>query len=194
MTTTYARNIRRVLDMANATEIIDGMHWYDNARELATEWANGNVWKGAGVIAAYSPMTPWWRNLELAQESLTTGRASTGSLKLNVRKAQAILDGAPVLPTLNGPKLQSFASAIADPNTDMVTVDQHAYSIAMGKHFTTKNAKFGIRVYREIAQAYRDVAADTTYTPIQVQAITWVVWRNLNWHGTARKGEQRIRE
>ena len=192
MTETYALNIQRVLDMATPAEIIEGMHWYDNTRNIALDIANGDIWKGAGMLAAYSTMTPWYRTIQLATDSLKNGKANPKSIGMNVRKAQAILDGADVLSTLNGPKLTAFASAIADPNTDLVTVDQHSYSVAMGKHHTTQTAKFGIRVYRAIAQAYRDVAAGTSYTPIQVQAITWVVWRNRNWHGAARVGESRV--
>lgn len=192
MTTTYAHNIRNVLISATPAEVIEGMHWYDETRAFANDISNGDIWKGAGVIAAYSPMTPWWRNKELAANTFKTGKADPKSIKMNVNKAQRILKGEDVLTVLNGPKLKAFASAIADPNTELVTVDQHSYSVAMGRHHTTRNAKFGIRVYRAIAEAYREVADQTPYTAIQVQAITWVAWRNRNWHGTARKGESRL--
>lgn len=180
MTYTYALNIMDTLTRASDNEVVEGLHWYDKTRELANEWADGDIWKGAGVIAAYSPLTPWWRNLQLAKDSLLTGIANPKSLGSNVRKAQAILDGAPVLPTLNGPKLTAFASAIADPDSRLVTVDQHAYSVAMGEHFFTRNAKFGVRVYRDIAQAYTECADFVGIAPYQLQAITWVTWRNAH--------------
>jgi hypothetical protein len=179
----YVVNIIDTYLRANDEDIDAGIHWYDSTRALALEWANGDLWKGAGIIAAYSPQTPWWRTKELARISLQNGIAEPGHMFSN--KAQAILDGAPVLPTLNGPKITAFASAIADPDSQLVTVDVHAYSIAMGKRFT--NPKFGIRVYRAIADAYRECAELAGHSPSQFQAITWVNWRRRHPHKAARQ-------
>lgn len=186
--TSYADNILQVYNLATSDEVNEGLNWYNDARNKAIEWSNGDVWKGAGVIAAYSPVTDWDRNLELAKSSLLTGIARTDTLQMNVRKARAILNGANVLETLKGPKTTAFASAIADPNTDLIAVDSHAYSIAMGEHFYTSQAKFPIRIYRAIAQAYRDVAQHVGERPIDLQAITWVSWRNAH----PRKGKGRV--
>lgn len=184
----YLTNIMHSYLSATDDDIKRGIVWYDNTRALATQWANGDVWKGAGVIAAYSPMTPWWRNLELAEESLLTGKANPKSTKTNVDKATRILAGEDVLTVLKGPKLKAFASAIADPNTNMVTVDQHIYSVAMGRHFTTKTAKFGIRVYRAIAADMTE-AAQLAGMPIsEFQAALWVYWRRTHPNKGAQKG------
>jgi hypothetical protein len=182
----YKVNIIDTYLRATEDEIAEGISWYDDTRALAIEWANGDVWKGAGVIAAYSPNTDWDRNLELAKDSLLTGVARTDALGMNVRKAQAILDGNEPLAVLNGPKTTAFASAIANPNSPLVTVDSHAYSIAIGKWTPTSKAKFGIRVYRSISEAYVECAELTGYSVSQFQAITWVSWRNRH----PRKGRR----
>lgn len=185
----YLTNIIACFLRATDTDIDDGTHWYDNVRALATQWADGDTWKGAGVIAAYSVNTPWWRNLELAKSSLELGFARADTLTDNALKAQLIIDGAPVLPTLHGPKITAFASAIADPNSSIATVDSHAYSIAKNRHYTTKEAKFGIRTYREIAAAYSEAAELAGYSVSQLQAITWVSWRKRHPNKAAQKGE-----
>ena len=180
-------NIISVYLSLTDSEISEGVHWYDSARDLAKEWSGGDVWKGAGVIAAYSPMTPWWRNMELAKDSLLTGVARTDSLTMNVSKAQRILDGEDVLSVLNGPKLKAFASAIADPDTDLITIDSHAHSIAIGRHLFTQQSKLGVRTRREIVDAYREAAELAGYHVSAFQAMTWVGWRNRHYNKAARK-------
>jgi hypothetical protein len=177
----YQTNIVSVYLGAHPAEVYSGMHWYDDTHKLAAELSPGDVWRGAGVIAAYSPLTPWWRNKELAIDSLTTGIANPKSLGNSVRIAQRILDGEHPLDVIKGDKTRAFCAAIADPLTaDIATVDSHAYSIAMGYHIPRKKAVFGKRVYREIAAAYSDVADMVGISTAQIQAITWVSWRNTH--------------
>jgi len=175
----YVTNIMDTYLRLTEAEIEEGMHWYDNTRALATEWANGDVWKGAGVIAAYSPATDWPRNLELAKSSLELGFARTDALGMNALKAQRILDGEPVLPVLNGPKTTAFASAIADPDSDLVTIDSHAYSIAVGYWVPTSGVPhLRKRRYASFADAYTEAAGLAGYHVSQFQAMTWVGWKN----------------
>lgn len=183
----YTTNIISVYLSLTEDEIQQGIHWYDNARALATEWANGDVWLGAGVIAAYSPMTPWWRNMELAESTLRTGAIRFDTLRMNAIKASRIMDGENPIKVLNGPKLTAFASAIADPNTDLITIDSHAHSIAIGRHLFTQQSKLGIRTRREIIEAYREAADLAGYGVSAFQAMTWVGWRNRHLNKAARK-------
>lgn len=184
----YSTNIVDVYLRATDDDISEGVNWYTEANAFAREWANGDVWKGAGVIAAYSPLTPWYRNMQLARDSLTWGGARTDSLGNSVRAAQRIIEGEHPLDVLKGLKTRAFASAIATAgDTDLVTVDSHAFSIAIGKKTPVKKAKIGVRVYREISAAYVDVADMTGYSPAIIQAITWVAWRNLYFDKATRK-------
>lgn len=189
MSSDYVLNIINAYLMATDAEYDEGVNWYPHKRDLALEWANGDLWRGAGVIAAYSPLTPWWRNMELARDSLITGIARTDTITQSWTKAQAILDGAPVLETLRGPKLTAFATAIVDPATDLITVDSHAYSIAMGKHFFTRQVKMNMGTYRAIANAYIEAADYAGIDGTAMQAITWGSWRNRNFNKAARKGD-----
>jgi len=181
----FTTNIMHVFLNATADDIHAGMHWYDEAHNLAAVLSPGDVWRGAGVISAYSPLTPWWRNKELAIDSLTSGVARPDSLGNSVRAAQRILDGEPVMEVLRGDKTRAFAYAIAEPeNASIATIDCHAHDIAMGKVFPGKGRKIGKRLYRDMAEAYSDCADMTGFSTAQIQAITWVAWRN--WRGGRR--------
>lgn len=185
------RNILKVYRQATPAQIESGTNWYGEAHNLALTHANGDAWKGAGVIAVYSPLTPWWRNVELATDSLSTGIARTDTLGNSARLAQRILDGEHTLDVIKGIKTRTFAENIAlNGENDGVTIDVHAYSIAVGKPVPSSKLVMGVRVYREIAECYRRAAKREGLSPTQMQAITWVVWRDLHPKRAARKGER----
>lgn len=191
MTTTYAQNIINCYNEATPEEVKEGLHWYDNARNIAFDIAGGDISKGAGVLSAFSPLTPWYRTLELASDSLRIGTARTDTLGNSSRAAQRIIDGEHPLEVLKGLKTRAFYSAIADPNTELVTIDTHAYSIAIGYKITAAQAgkKIPIRLYRTLSHAYIEAAHILDMSPIDVQAITWVHWRNVHVRKQYRKGE-----
>ena len=161
---------------ATEDELHAGMTWYSEANELARSLSPDNVWRGAGVIAAYSPLTPWWRNRELAIDSLTTGIANPKSLPHSVKCAQLILDGLHPLEVFKGDKTRAFASAIAEPeNSTIATIDRHAYNLAMGT--MEGNPTIGKRIFRTLSDAYIESANLAGISVAQMQAIAWVVFR-----------------
>lgn len=180
MTLTYAENILSVYGQGTFEEIRTGAAWYDAAHEFAVSIA-GDAWRGAGVIAAFSPVTPWWRTEMLARDAFRTGIA-TGHTSMMNGQAQRIIDGEHALDVLRGPKVRAFASAIADPHgSEIATIDRHAHDIAMGRVFSDNDRKIGKRVFRELSDAYGIAAKEIGFSVAQTQAITWVIWR-------ARKG------
>lgn len=176
----FTRNILKVYRQATPAQIEKGMTWYNDAHNLAFVIGRGDVWKGAGLIAAFSPLTPWWRNVELAETSAFTGIARTDTLGNSSRNAQRILDGAHPLDVLNGAKTRAFCENIAlNGISDNVTVDVHAFSIANGKPIPSSKIVMGKRLYRDIAECYSRAAKRERVMSTQMQAITWVVWREL---------------
>jgi len=186
---TITRNILKVYRRATEQQRVDGAAWYAKANSIAASIANGDAWLGAGLLSAYSPMTPWWRNVELAVDSFRTGVARTDTLTNNARAAARMLAGEPVLDVLNGQKTRAFVENIATcGETDAVTVDSHAYSVAINKHTFTKDVKLGKRDYRIIAEAYRRAAKrEGLDYPSHMQAIVWCVWREENPNRAAQK-------
>jgi hypothetical protein len=192
MTQTYAQNIIKVYKQVTPAEMQEGLHWYDNARDIASNIANGNIIKGAGVLSAFSPLTPWWRTLELATDSLATGIARTDTLSSATKSAQRIINGEHPLDVFKGLKTRAFFSAIAGIESEHVTVDQHAFSIAVGEYHSPadiRNNKISVSTYRRISDAYHEAANTLGISPIDLQAITWVHWRNVHFNKAARKGE-----
>ena len=171
-------NILATLKRATASEIDHGASWYPMANAIASECPAGTE-AGAGIIAALSPMMPWERNVMLARRTFEAGTLDGGALTSNVLKANRIMAGESPLDVLGGDKVRSFFTNIVDPMGDNVTVDRHAHDIAMGRFYTDKERRIGKRVYREIADEYREVA-DMVGIPVPgTQAITWVTWRRV---------------
>ena len=168
-------NITAVFDRATQDEVEDGLFWYPRAHQIAREIAP-TVEAGAGVIAALSPMMTWDRNIMLAREAFATGVAQ-GGLSKNVAKAQAIIDGADPLDVLGGDKVRTFYGNIVNPWGDGVTIDRHAYDIAVGKRHGNTRPGIGKKVYREFSTAYIQAALGLGVFPVELQAITWTVWR-----------------
>jgi hypothetical protein len=188
MLSDYTANILNVYMRASTDEYEHGMNWYSNAHDLALKWSRGDLWKGAGIIAAYSPLTPWWRNMELAMYALYHNTPRVDTLSNSWQAVNRILHGEHALSVLRGPKVRAFAISIADPNTQLVTVDSHAHSVAIGHHLTTNQSKLNVTTRNDIIRAYIESAR---YAGIQVsamQAITWTVWRNEHPNKAARQG------
>jgi hypothetical protein len=178
MVTTQVENILSVYGKGTFEQIRTGADWYNDAHNLARDIA-GDPWRGAGVIAAFSPVTPWQRTEKLARQAFETGIAS-GHTKTMCAQAQRIIDGEFALDVLNGDKVRAFASAIANPHgSTIATIDRHAHDIAMGRVFADNERKIGKRVFREMSDSYVIAAREIGFSVAQTQAITWVIWREM---------------
>lgn len=177
MTVSLMDNILRTYAARTPTEHMAGLTWYDNAHSLALELSPSDPWRGAGVIAAFSPLTPWNRNVELARAMFESrGTLSTGTLSNSLSAARRIHNGEPTLEVLKGDKTRAFASAIADPiNSTMATIDRHAFNVAMGTF--DNNVSIGRRAFRDCSAAYVDAAFWCDIPVCAMQAITWLTHR-----------------
>lgn len=185
--TPLTENVLSVLDRASDTAWDSGMSWYDVAHNEAIA-LDARFHRSAGVIAALSPMNEWNNNLRKAQALyaangiVTFGPDNSNGygLSRNVRKAVRIYHGEDAMDVLNGDKVTSFYLSIVDPrfDTDPV-IDRHAFDIAVGMRTNDDARKILTRksVYREFVSVYREAAAIAGILPKQLQAITWVAWK-----------------
>lgn len=178
MTTTYADNILSVYARATDDEREHGTDWYRDAHAIALDIADGDAYKGAGVIAAFSPRRKWELNVRNARRAFETGIA-TGHTKAMCAIAQRILDGEYAMDVLKGDKTRAFCDAIATAGeSNIATIDRHAHDIAVNStDFTDNTRNIGKRLYREMANAYAIAAESAGISVNAMQAITWVVWR-----------------
>lgn len=188
-------SILAVFFSATQVERLEGQEWYSLANDFACDLANRfdlTVDTVAGIIAALSPNNRWDRNL-IDAEALIKVYALGGdpnSIKVstfngNKDKAIAILNGGHPGDVLGGLKVRAFYDCILGVD-DAVCVDGHAYAIWLGQRVpTTKTPKITPRLYEVIANDYRLATVQINritglaLTPAQVQAVTWVAWRNL---------------
>jgi len=179
--TDYVLNITNRYLSATDAEYDKGMSWYDDAHALALDLTPGDAWKGAGIIAAFSPLTPWNRNVELARILVeSNGTMTGGTLTNSIRAAVDIFNGAHTLDVLKGDKTRAFASAIADPaGSTIATIDRHAYDIAMGAYHNDDTRKIGKRIFRTLSDAYCESAEMAGIGVSQLQAITWLAHRRI---------------
>lgn len=182
-----ARHIVSVWMQATLTEVDAGLSWYRDAHAIAHAFSPTDVRKGAGVLAALSPMTPWDRNIMLAARAFEDGEAS-GTLFSSVAKANRILAGEDPLDVLGGGKVRAFFMCIAEPDNDSsVCIDRHAFDVAVGQitNNNTRGALSRVGVYDRFAESYKvaakiiEVETEFSVIPSQVQAVTWVTWRRL---------------
>lgn len=181
MTPSYT-NVLDVLGSATTAQVDAGMTWYAEAHDFASYLSTTyglSVSAAAGVIASGSPMTGWGLNKRNAERWISQGFADK-YLPPMILKADAIINGADPLDILNSDKVRNFYLCIASEgmHESSVCIDRHAWSVAIGERAEFAASKGR---YNAASEAYRDAAALAILTPAQIQAITWVVWRNRFW-------------
>lgn len=184
-------NILAVYNGATDDNLRFGLMWYPFAHNEALRMGGGRAYhlaRNAGIIAALSPLNGWNNNLRKAQEviskrgKITVAKGQPNGIGLgnNVAKAIAIYKGAEPLDVLKGDKVTAFYRTILDPTGDInPVIDRHAFDIAVGEQTNEKRRSALSRkgVYLEFAHAYREAAKIAGIGSSQMQAITWVQWR-----------------
>lgn len=183
-------NVCTVMELCTPEHIAEGMSWYREAYAIACELVPSDPSRGAGILAALSPLTSWPLNVRRAREVASTG--TTRGMGANVRKAERIWNGEASLDVLGGEKVLSFFANIMGDDSH-VTIDRHAIDVACGRPMTDTERAMAIRGkagYGRLADIYRAASARYGYTPSQIQAIVWVWWREnkaLANHGRVSK-------
>lgn len=184
-------NIISVYGQATATQRRNGLQWYKRAkkdcRKVAKETGQP-LRHVAGVVAATSPNLRWEKNVDTAKQVIkayVSGQPAADikgcmAYPANRIKAYSILSGAnrsaSVLKTLNGPKISAFFDNIL--GGDSVTIDGHARNIAYNDTKAKVKVSINKGEYAMLVSAYRAAAALLGLRACELQAITWVVWRN----------------
>jgi hypothetical protein len=183
-------------------EMVRGGHnWYSSAHDMAHIIGSGDTRRGAGIIAALSPLSTWEKNIAQAHELIRTGNVSGALLPANVEKARRIHLGEDPTAVLGGHKVTNFFHNIHDPSSaEHVTIDRHAYDIAVGNPFvgagggkakrnitegpgghTPMSEDLGLSSlgrYKHFVHAYATAAGELGVDlPHKVQATTWVQHR-----------------
>lgn len=186
-------NVLSVLDSASDQARSEGLTWYPRAREAA-HMMDKRFHRSAGVIAALSPMNEWENNKRCAEliyafeGNITINPDGTNGIGLsrNVDKALRIYRGEDAMDVLGGRKVRSFYLTILDSSYHIPVIDRHAFDIAVGMVTNDKARSILSRknVYEAFANVYREAAMLSGLGTAQLQAITWVAWKE-------RKGDSK---
>jgi hypothetical protein len=187
-----AANILAIYGEASADTVRFGLQWYYIAHNAALSMGGGRAWhlsRNAGIIAALSPLNEWNNNIRKAREvvskrgriTVAKGQPNGIGLGNNVAKAVAIYNGAEPLSVLGGDKVRAFYQTILDPSSTEISpvIDRHAFDIAVGERTDEKRRGALSRkgVYEQFAVEYRAAAITAGIGASQMQAITWVAWK-----------------
>jgi hypothetical protein len=179
----YARNIRHYLALATDEQRREGEAWYGSAAaasiEAICERTGLDFDTVAGAVALLSPRVRWWQNLRVAEEychAYARGyRQPIGSgLPSNRDKAWRWLHSRDYS-IISGNKVTAFYRNLTG-DEQRVTVDTWAVRAATRCKL---DAVDSTARYYAVERAYQRVARDTEWTPAQLQAIVWVVIRQL---------------
>ena len=194
-----AREIVAKFTLATSQEVQLGVDWYRSALNISGRIASKyhlKVETVAGVIAALSPNNRWERNI-IDAEALIKCWAAGGTdddiLAVKVctytkmqEKALNILKGGDIITVLNGPKIIEFFNCITNPLLNDVCIDGHAYSVWFGQRLTMKQVpNIGKKLRQQIKTDYVDACTfineelNESYTPADIQAITWVTHKRI---------------
>lgn len=180
------KNVLGTFESATDSHIADGLVWYREAHNFCLT-LDSNVEKAAGIVAALSPNNNWINNMRMAERLYSNGTGERCGLGQNVSKAMKIYNGDAPLDVLGGNKVRAFYLSILDPNDMSVVpvIDRHAFDIAVGMITDTRTRAILSRkgVYGQFAEVYCEAAEIAGIGAKQMQAATWVAWREI--HGIA---------
>lgn len=173
-------NILAVYRRASDDQRARGMAWYQTAHELAEIVGGGDAIKGAGLIAALSPNNSWDNNKRQAVQ-FSSSPDEVRALGESLSRATLIAAGGRPLDVLQGPKTRAFWANIAHPTRSLgrVTIDRHAHDLARNERFGSLDRGLRTKKRYDIFQdAYGQAATQLNgIRPHELQAITWLVWR-----------------
>lgn len=181
-----ANRIRKWYDLATPAQHADGLTWYNAAHSLAVSLAGRygvTVIQAAQVISVLSPQKKWDANkreaLAIFNQHFNGVVPALGyfATARTISEVHSIIAGAWALP-IKRIKTYSFADNIAYPdNSQEVTIDRHALRVAYDDTSAAIDKVSPVQ-YREAREAYRIVADSLGIKAYQLQAVTWITYKD----------------
>lgn len=179
-----ANRIHKWYDKASKEQVIEGSQWYAAAHSLALTLATNygvSILQAAQVISVLSPQKSWGTNkteaVAIFNQHFNIVQPIKGyfATQKTIQECHLIMGGHFLIPSRRT-KTYSFADNIAYVDSIEVTIDRHALRVCYDDT-SAKINKVGINQYKHARQAYIHVAASIGIKPYQLQAITWVTYK-----------------
>ena len=181
---TQRKCVSNILKVYRSSSSFADSNWYweanSYARNLATTF-KVPLSVACGVIASLSPLKSWDENKLIAYSFLKNGQGKHTSFFVD--KAQRIKDSnaevEEICLILGGNKIISFFINLLEPDqTNFVTIDRHALSIAVGRNLVeTEQRGLTSKQYDFFVDAYTKAGLKVGISPVLMQSITWQGWR-----------------
>lgn len=182
-------NILKYYERATDWDYQSGLNWYPGARQWCQHHARKHgfdVEVVAAVVAVLSPRNKWSNNLKDAEEvlaSVASGEnhpfnVKTHTTRIFTERAWTIAKTGDTS-LVQGPKVEAFFDNILRPDkSEDVTVDVWACRVA-DDDLKARAGDFSEPRKVEIVEEYREAAEQVDLTPLEIQAVTWVIARRL---------------
>lgn len=170
------QNLRDAWRNTTSLQRYKGAAWYPQAHNFAYVISDGDILKGAGVLAATSPNKAWNDNRRIAVDVFhgIYGGQVTNALD-KARKIMAGFHPVEVLPMHK--KTGNFFQNILDPNDDgFVTIDRHAIRVATSE-WDNGEPRITEKQYGQFALAFKNVAQSVGVLVTVFQAALWIYAR-----------------
>lgn len=185
-------NLREFVSCATEQQFSAGANWYNMTAGAGSEFAEAygvSIEIAVGIIAALSPNNSWDTNikdtntvLNATKNGLSANDIKVSTYDRNKDKAMRIARGEEPLDVLSGEKVVSFYTNILAAHYGTldkeVTVDMWALRAACGV-FDARKVAISDGVYTRAREAYQILAKELGLVAKQLQAIVWVVIRDL---------------
>lgn len=188
-------NIKTAFGKADAATRLAGEAWYFEAQQHAFEIAHAtgfSLYQVCGVISALSPLKEWTLNLEIANNFCQHYLAHNDMLMChfgnNVKKAFDILesDGEPESVEAyfkHGTKTHHFYLNLTG-DWSKITWDSHMINLALfglqRRSISSESYLYlPVKVRASAEKTIHKLCAKHDLQPAQVQAILWLVYRNM---------------
>ena len=178
-----ANRIQKILDEATYGERQEGVRWYEDAHDFASEVASEyglTVAQVSQLISLLSPQKKWEQNKADVVKFLNGDTAGIFSTKRTLDECEAVVEDGFTIPE-SRLKTHAFAKCIEeayDVESEPVVIDRHAIKIAYGQ-MDAKPIIITDRRYKDAAEAYRRVAEKNGMKAHEVQAVTWVTYKRI---------------
>lgn len=169
------KQIESVLTHSTPENYSEGKKWYPNAHQFCKKLSkkyNVELKRVAGICAALSPLKSWPVNMKITEDFLQ-GKRNVHT-KLQVKKAELILEGRDIELCLGGLKTINFYHNIVDPKDNKwATIDRHM--IWMFKETPSLTPK----KYNALKKAMVDYSNRKGWITPELQAVTWVTIKQI---------------
>jgi len=184
------KNLEILFSQADEMDISDGKQAYKRYHRVLLGIAVYYGQPMSRVVAAFAALSPnndYVGNLRSLVSMLDAKRrgyeykdAIVSTYKAARARANLYLTGTPFLDHAKGLKTRAFYQNLLHPEMDgPVTVDGHMYHAWMGTTGGMKDANVTAKLYAEISDATRRLAAEHGYLAHEAQAILWYTRKRL---------------